>query len=651
MIDTMGAEPLAQPVECGDHHRGAHVARAAVAEIAHRRQAAEHRHSIDRVHRQRQQRSLVAQQHRRGGRRLPGERPMMRRSRSHRSGGCSSNTVENRRRVATIRSTDRSTSAWARAPDPPTASASAIARCWRNGISMSSPAVTDAIGSRKPKMKSEVTKPSHPHSSRRISVSRCAFWPHHSPLTELYALITDADPGGGDTLEVRQIDLVERPFVGRDVDGEPGVLHRVEREVLHARHHVHAADRDERRRHHPHVVRILAVGLLRPPPRRMPQQVHAHRTGVGGAAGSQLGADRIADAGLQGRGRSSRREPCSPGTPSIADDAATWPVREVDSRNAESLDVRRRPGMAVVPAGGHVDQAGPERRVAIETAEPLVDRHRCDERRCLGVTIASARTRAAASSNGVDMARHRHTPRRRDSREPAPATLGWQNADMPGAFLHPFAKPTRERFITIARGDGALLWDADGNELVDAMASLWYCQVGHGRREIADVVADQISTIEAYSCFDPFTNGPADELAERIASLTPIPDARVFFAGSGSESVDSAMKLARLAHVQAGHPERRLIISRVRGYHGTNYGGTSAQGIAAQPGGLRRTPRRRRPGAQRRHRSAVGADGRQRRASRRRDHRARAGRRRGVPPGRRLPRGDPSVCAISTARC
>jgi adenosylmethionine-8-amino-7-oxononanoate aminotransferase len=150
---------------------------------------------------------------------------------------------------------------------------------------------------------------------------------------------------------------------------------------------------------------------------------------------------------------------------------------------------------------------------------------------------------------------------------------------MPGAFLHPFAKPTREQFITIARGDGALLWDTEGNEYVDAMASLWYCQVGHGRREIAEVVADQISAIAAYSCFDPFTNAPADALAERIAELSPVPDARIFFAGSGSEAVDSAMKLARLAHVQAGHPERRLIISRVRGYHGTNYGGTSAQGI------------------------------------------------------------------------
>jgi putrescine aminotransferase len=150
---------------------------------------------------------------------------------------------------------------------------------------------------------------------------------------------------------------------------------------------------------------------------------------------------------------------------------------------------------------------------------------------------------------------------------------------MPGAFLHPFAKPTRETFITVDRGSGALLWDSDGNEMIDAMASLWYCQIGHGRSDVADRIAAQIRKLEAYSCFDPFTNAPADQLAERIADLSPMSDARVFFTGSGSEAVDSAMKLARLTHVRAGHPERRLIISRDRGYHGTNYGGTSAQGL------------------------------------------------------------------------
>jgi adenosylmethionine-8-amino-7-oxononanoate aminotransferase len=156
---------------------------------------------------------------------------------------------------------------------------------------------------------------------------------------------------------------------------------------------------------------------------------------------------------------------------------------------------------------------------------------------------------------------------------------------MPSAFLHPFASPARETFITIARGKGALLWDSDGNELIDGMASLWYCAIGHGRREMADAVAAQMSTLEAYSCFDPFTNVPADALAAKLVSLCPLPDARVFLCGSGSESIDSAMKLARLAHVQAGHPERTLIITRTRGYHGVNFGGTSAQGIAPNRAG------------------------------------------------------------------
>ncbi|HEY3484911.1 MAG TPA: aminotransferase class III-fold pyridoxal phosphate-dependent enzyme, partial [Ilumatobacteraceae bacterium] len=147
-------------------------------------------------------------------------------------------------------------------------------------------------------------------------------------------------------------------------------------------------------------------------------------------------------------------------------------------------------------------------------------------------------------------------------------------------FLHPFASPSRHQFVTIARGEGALLWDSDGREYVDAMASLWYCAVGHGRHEIAEAVAEQLRKLETYSCFDPFTNEPADQLSELLVRLTPMPEARVFLCGSGSESVDTAMKLARLAHAAAGHPERTLIVSRERGYHGTNYGGTSAQGIA-----------------------------------------------------------------------
>ena len=125
----------------------------------------------------------------------------------------------------------------------------------------------------------------------------------------------------------------------------------------------------------------------------------------------------------------------------------------------------------------------------------------------------------------------------------------------------------------------ARLWDDAGHEYIDAIGSLWYCQIGHGRREMADAIAAQVSTLETYSTFDPFTNPLADAVAEKISSLSPLANARVFLCGSGSESIDTAMKLARVAQIQAGHPERTVIITRDRGYHGTNYGGTSAQGL------------------------------------------------------------------------
>ena len=146
--------------------------------------------------------------------------------------------------------------------------------------------------------------------------------------------------------------------------------------------------------------------------------------------------------------------------------------------------------------------------------------------------------------------------------------------------MHPFAKPTRPEFVRIVRGEGALLYTADGQELIDGMASLWYCTIGHGRKEMADAIAAQITTLESYSIFDPFTNDPAEELAETLRDIGPIPGARVFFTDSGSEAIDTAMKLARVAHVQAGNGHRKLIISLTRGFHGTAYGGTSAQGIA-----------------------------------------------------------------------
>jgi adenosylmethionine-8-amino-7-oxononanoate aminotransferase len=150
---------------------------------------------------------------------------------------------------------------------------------------------------------------------------------------------------------------------------------------------------------------------------------------------------------------------------------------------------------------------------------------------------------------------------------------------MTSRLLHSFAKPSSEAFISIVRGQLARLWDDKGNEYIDAIGSLWYSNIGHGRQEMADAIAAQVSTLEAYSTFDPFTNPLAEAVAEKISSLAPMADARVFLCGSGSEAIDTAMKLARTSQIQSGHPERTVIITRNRGYHGTNYGGTSAQGL------------------------------------------------------------------------
>jgi adenosylmethionine-8-amino-7-oxononanoate aminotransferase len=146
-------------------------------------------------------------------------------------------------------------------------------------------------------------------------------------------------------------------------------------------------------------------------------------------------------------------------------------------------------------------------------------------------------------------------------------------------FLHPYCRVTRDDFVSIVRGEGALIWDKHGKEYVDGLASLWCVNVGHGRREIVDAVTRQMQDIAVYHCFEPFTNEPADGLAHVIASLAPLEGCRVFLTCSGSEAVDSAMKLARIAHEQRGEGDRDIIVSRSRAYHGVTYGGLSAQGL------------------------------------------------------------------------
>ena len=101
----------------------------------------------------------------------------------------------------------------------------------------------------------------------------------------------------------------------------------------------------------------------------------------------------------------------------------------------------------------------------------------------------------------------------------------------------------------MVRGVGARLYDDTGKEYIDGMASLWYCNIGHGRKDMAEAIAAQVGTLESYNNFDPFTTAITDELTDKLHSLSAMPGNRVFLCSSGSEAVDTAMKLARLAQV------------------------------------------------------------------------------------------------------
>jgi adenosylmethionine-8-amino-7-oxononanoate aminotransferase len=135
--------------------------------------------------------------------------------------------------------------------------------------------------------------------------------------------------------------------------------------------------------------------------------------------------------------------------------------------------------------------------------------------------------------------------------------------------------------LVLTRGERSRVWDVDGNEYVDATAGLWFCNVGHGRGEIADAVAAQLRTLAAHHVFGDHANEPALELARRLAGLAPVNDPAVFFGTGGGEAVDTAAKIVRRYWALRGEPERTVIVSRRFAYHGTNAYGTSLSGIPA----------------------------------------------------------------------
>ena len=129
-------------------------------------------------------------------------------------------------------------------------------------------------------------------------------------------------------------------------------------------------------------------------------------------------------------------------------------------------------------------------------------------------------------------------------------------------------------------GHGAVLVDADGKEYLDGLAGLWNVVAGHGRDELADAAAHQMSTLAYCSAYAGSSNPAAIELAERLAGLTYPSINRFFFTSGGGESSETSFKLARSYWKLRGKPHKTKVISRQWGYHGVTLAAMSATGIS-----------------------------------------------------------------------
>src|SRR6266404_7545168 len=155
-----------------------------------------------------------------------------------------------------------------------------------------------------------------------------------------------------------------------------------------------------------------------------------------------------------------------------------------------------------------------------------------------------------------------------------PNTLQTDSFWMPFTANRQFKKAPR----LFASAEGMHYTTVDGGKVIDGSAGLWCVNAGHGRREIADAVQRQLMTLDYAPSFQ-IGHPIAFDFAEKLAAIAPRGLDRIFFTNSGSESVDTALKIALAYHRAAGQPTRTRLIGRERGYHGVGFGGMSVGGM------------------------------------------------------------------------
>lgn len=161
-------------------------------------------------------------------------------------------------------------------------------------------------------------------------------------------------------------------------------------------------------------------------------------------------------------------------------------------------------------------------------------------------------------------------------------TQEWRALDS-AHHVHPFTDPmvlAAKGARIITRGEGVYVWDTEGNRILDGMAGLWCVNVGYGRRELIDAAVKQLEALPYYNTFFQSAVPAQIELASQLAELTPWRLTHFFYASSGSEATDTAVRLARHYWRVAGKPTKRTLIGRTLGYHGSTLAAASLGGMA-----------------------------------------------------------------------
>lgn len=147
------------------------------------------------------------------------------------------------------------------------------------------------------------------------------------------------------------------------------------------------------------------------------------------------------------------------------------------------------------------------------------------------------------------------------------------------SLLYPTTNLTQVEQLNIVRGDGIYVYDNNGNRYLEGLAALWCSALGYGNRELIEAITEQLNTLPYSHMFGGRTHQVAMDLADNLSEMVPVPEAKIFFANSGSEANDSQIKMLRYYFNVIGKPEKKKIIAFDRSYHGVTMAAAALTGL------------------------------------------------------------------------